>query len=107
MQVNSVQDYLTLRKRQLVAATYYTTPPEQRNKFNYVFLSAAANNATQRQRFITPIVSAWGSVPGTARYSSLCTGCSTSAGAPGTFQVVNTKNVISRQALQPIGVTPK
>lgn len=107
MQVNSAQDYLTLRKRQLVAATYYTTPPEQRNKFNSVFLSASANNATQRQRFILPTVSAWGGVPGTARYTSLCTGCSASTGAPGTFQIVNVKDVLSRQALMPIGVTPK
>lgn len=63
-----------------------------------------ANNATQRTRFILPTVSAWGGVPGTATFTSDCTNCSASTGAPGTFQVVNTKDVVNRQALQPIGI---
>jgi hypothetical protein len=92
MQVNNVQDYVTRKKRQIISATYYTTPPQQKNKFNYVFLSTVANNATTRQRFILPTVSAWGSVPGTAIYTNNCTGCSSSTGAIGTFQTVNNKN---------------
>ena len=100
-----MQDYVTLRKRRIIAATYYSTPPEQRNKFNSVYLSAMANNATTRQRFILPTVSAWGSVPGTATYTNFCTGCSTSTGAPGTFQTVNTKDVLSMEALKPLGRT--
>lgn len=92
MQVNNVQDYVTRKKRQIISATYYTTPPQQKNKFNYVFLSTVANNATTRQRFILPTVSAWGSVPGTATYTNNCTGCSSSTGAIGTFQTVNNKN---------------
>lgn len=103
MQVNSAQDYLTLRKRQLIAKTFYSTPPEQKAKTNGVFLSAMANNATTRQRFILPTVSAWRGVPGTATYTSLCTGCESSSGAPGAFTIVNTKDVVSRQALRPIG----
>lgn len=104
MQVNSAQDYLTRYKRKVVAATYTTTPPEQRNKFNSVFLSAMANGATQRIRFVTPTASAWGSVPGTATFTSDCTGCAANVGAPGVFSTVNTKDVVNRQALQPIGV---
>lgn len=92
MQVNNVQDYVTRKKRQIVSATYYTTPPQQKDKFNYVFLSTVANNATTRQRFILPTVSAWGSVPGTATYTNNCTGCSSSTGAIGTFQTVNNNN---------------
>lgn len=100
-----MQDYVTMRKRQIIASTFYSTPPEQRNKFNSVFLSAMANNATTRQRFILPTVSAWGGVPGTATYRNFCTNCSTSTGAPGTFQTVNTKDVLSMQALKPLGRT--
>lgn len=105
MQVNSMQDYVTMRKRQIIAATFYSTPPEQRNKFNSVFLSAMANGATTRQRFILPTVSAWGGVPGTARYTNFCTNCSASTGAPGTFQTVNKKDVFSMEALKPLGRT--
>lgn len=104
MQVNSAQDYLTLRKRQVLSATYYSTPPDQKDKTNSLWMSTVGNNATTRQRFITPTASAWGSVPGTATFSNWCTGCSRSAGAIGTFQIVNTKDVVSRQALTPIGV---
>lgn len=100
-----MQDYVTMRKRQIIASTFYSTPPEQKNKFNSVFLSAMANNATTRQRFILPTVSAWGGVPGTATYTNFCTNCSTSTGAPGTFQTVNTKDVLSMQALKPLGRT--
>jgi hypothetical protein len=92
MQVNSAQDYLTKRKRQIISATYYTTPPQQKDKLNSVFLSTLANNSTTRERFILPTVSAWGGVPGTATYTNNCTGCSTSTGAIGTFQTVNNKN---------------
>lgn len=107
MQVNSAQDYLTMRKRQIIAKTFYSTPPEQKDKTNAVFLSATANNATTTQRFILPTVSAWRGVPGTATYTSFCTGCSAATGAPGAFTVINTKDVLSRRALKPIGaLTP-
>ena len=104
MQVNSAQDYLTRRKRQIIAATFYSTPPEQKGKTNAVYLSTVANSATTRQRFILPTVSAWGGVPGTASYDSFCSNCEPSAGAPGVFTVVNIKDVMSRQALRPIGI---
>jgi hypothetical protein len=106
MQVNSAQDYLTRYKRRIIAATFYSTPPEQKDKTNGVFLSAMANNAQVRQRHQAPtVVSAWGGVPGGAAYFSLCTSnCSLARGAPGTFQTVNTKDFISRQALRPIGI---
>jgi hypothetical protein len=103
MQVNSAQDYLTLRKRQIIAATFYSTPPEAKDKRNSVFLSTLANSATTRQRFILPTVSAWGGVPGTATYSNFCSNCPALARAPGAFQTVNTKDVLSMQALKPIG----
>ena len=58
MQVNSAQDYLTMKKRQLVSTSYYSTPPEQKNKTNSVYLSAVANNATIRQILYIPDPSA-------------------------------------------------
>lgn len=104
MQVNSAQDYLTKYKRRVIAKSYYTTPPEQKDKTNADYLSTVANGATQRERFIIPAVSGWKSVPGTATYSSACTGCAVPTTAPGTFSTVNTKDVVSRQALRPIGI---
>jgi hypothetical protein len=91
MQVNSAQDYLTLKKRQVVAATYYTTPPPQSRKYNYVYTSVEANGATQFQKVNTINTSAWGSAAGGVSFISWCTSnCSRSLGAPGTFQIVNT-----------------
>ena len=84
MQVNSAQDYLTRRKRQIIAATYHITPPPQSRRHNHVFISAMANGANQRSRFVTPTASAWGGVPGTATYTSFCC-LSNTLGAPGTF----------------------
>ncbi len=104
MQVNSAQDYLTMRKRQIIAKSFYSTPPPQELKTNAVWLSTVGNNATTRQRFVIPSVSALGGVPGTASFSNWCVGCSTASGAPGTFQTVNRKDVVNRQALRPIGV---
>ena len=93
-----MQDYVTLRKRQILAASYYTTPPPQERKYNSTYLSVAANGATQRQRFILPTVSAWGGVPGTATYTSLCTNCAIPSGAPWVFSTVNTKDThLTRQ----------
>ena len=99
MQVNSAQDYLTMRKRQIIASTFYSTPPAREQERPSVYLSVVANAATQRQRFVTPIVSAWGSVPGTATYTNLCTTCEASSGAPGTFTVVNTKDTHNTRLL--------
>lgn len=104
MQVNSAQDYLTMRKRQLIAKTYYSTPPEQKNKTNAVFLSTMANNATVRQILAVPVSSAPGDAPGGITVTNWCTGCETAQGAPGAFTVINTKDLVSRQALRPIGV---
>jgi hypothetical protein len=98
MQVNSAQDFLTKYKRRVLAKSYNSTPPEQKNKTNSLFLSVEANAATQRERFVSPAVSAWGGVPGTATFSSDC--CLTWTGV---FSTVNTKDGLNRQALMPIG----
>jgi hypothetical protein len=97
MQVNSAQDYLTAKKRQIVAATYYSRPPPQSRKHNYVFTSALANGASQYEKVNTINSSAWGSVPGGESFVSLC--CSGATGAPGTFQVVNTQGSLRKQDL--------
>jgi hypothetical protein len=76
MQVNSAQDYLTNRKRQIIAATYNTQPPPQKRRSNAVFLSAVANGATRYQRFVAPVQAPAGlsntNAPGTAAFNSLC-----------------------------------
>lgn len=101
MQVNSAQDYLTMRKRQILAASYATTPPEQQNKTNALFTSIEANAATVRQVLHVPAPSGWGDAPGGITVTSWCAGC---APFTGVFTTVNTKDVMTRQALRPIGV---
>lgn len=104
MQVNSAQDYLTRHKRRVLAATYYSTPPEQQNKTNSLWLATVANSASTRFRKDTPVIGAWGGVPTGPSYMNFCSNCTKPTGAPGTFQTVNTKDGLNRQALQPIGV---
>jgi len=104
MQVNSAQDYLTRYKRRVLSANYYRTPPEQKDKTNALWLSTVGNNATTRVRKDTPVIGAWGGVPTGPTYTNSCSNCSRASGAPGTFQTVNTKDGLTRQALQPIGV---
>ena len=87
MQVNSAQDYLTSRKRQIVAATVYSTPPPQSRKYNYVYTSVEANNASRYQAVNTINTSAWGSAAGGRTFVSQC--C-LGSNILGTYSVVNT-----------------
>ena len=101
MQVNSAQDYLTMRKRQILAATYATAPPEQKDKTNTLYTSVEANAATIRQVLHVPASSGWGDAPGGISVTNWCAGCAPFAGV---FTTVNMKDVVSRQALRPIGI---
>lgn len=105
MQVNSAQDYLTMRKRQLIAKSYHTTPPPQSRRHNGVFLSAIANGATQRQRIVAPQVSAWGSVPGGVSYVNWCCLSNGSTTAPGTFATTTDHGIVRFNIIPPISVT--
>jgi hypothetical protein len=95
MQVNSAQDWLTAKKRQLIAKSYHTTPPPLSRRHNGVFLSAMANNATQRQR----------SVPGGATYTSLCCLSNGTTGPPGTFSTTTTQGIVRFNVIPPLSVT--
>ena len=101
MQVNSAQDYLTQRKRQIIAATYNRTPPPQKRRTNEMYASVVGNGATQRERFILPTVSAWGGVPGTATYSTRC--CL--ASAPLALGIVVDSGVVRFNVIPSISVT--
>jgi hypothetical protein len=105
MQVNSAQDWLTAKKRQIVAKTYHTTPPPQSKRYNYVFLSAEANGATQRERIVAPQVSAWGSVPGGVSYSNFCCLSNGSTTAPGTFATTTDRGIVRFNIIPPLSVT--
>jgi hypothetical protein len=95
MQINSAQDYLTMKKRQLIASTFASTPPPPNDKRNGVYLSVKANQATTRQIQAVPVT------PGGTTVTSWCSGCEAYNGV---FTTVNVKDVMSRQALRPIGV---
>jgi hypothetical protein len=104
MQVNSAQDWLTERKRQIVAATYHSVPPPQSKKYNYVYISAAANNANQYQRYVIPTLApgSAGAVGGST-YSTKCC-LSNSLGAPGAFATVTDRGVVHGNVVPPLGV---
>ena len=87
-----MQDYVTKKKRQILAATFYSTPPPQQGKTNGVYLSTVANSATQRERFILPSPGAPGTPPGRASYSSFCSACASASSIPGVLTVVNVKD---------------
>lgn len=105
MQVNSAQDWLTMKKRQIIAKTYHTTPPPQSRKHNTVFLSVMANNASQRERLVVPQVSGWGSVPGGVSYSNLCCLSNGSSTAPGVFTTTTTQGIVRFNIIPPLSVT--
>ena len=66
MQVNSAQDYLTSQKRRIVAANFAPDPQPAHRRYNYVYISKLANNATQYNIVSYPqtLSLASGSVPG-------------------------------------------
>ena len=107
MQVNSAQDYLTSRKRQIIAATYQTlaTPPQKR-RTNEMYTTVVGNGATQRQRFVAPFQGAPGSVNrpgpvGGATYSTLC--CLT--GGPLRLGIVVDSGVVRFNVVPPLSST--
>ena len=96
MQVNSAQDYLTRRKRQILASTYVTSPPEKKNKTNTLVRSIDANQSSLRERFVSPFQGALGGASGGASFSSLCcllfpqlTNLTKTAGSPQSIQTLN------------------
>ena len=105
MQVNSAQDWLTMKKRQIIAKTYHVDPPPQHRKHNNVFLSAMANNATQKQLLVVPQVSGWGSVRGGETTSNWCCLSNGSSAAPGAFTTTTDKGFVKLALQQPMSVT--
>lgn len=105
MQVNSAQDWLTAKKRQLIAKTYHTIPPPQTKRYNYVFLSAMANGATQRQRFIVPPNPGIGNVTTATFSSDCCLSLGAVSRAPGAFQTTTDKGFVRLSRQQPLSVT--
>jgi hypothetical protein len=97
MQVNSAQDYVTMRKRQILGATYQTDPPPQKRRSNEIYTSVVGNGATQRERFVAPFQGARGGASGGATYSSKCcldfpptlTNLTVTAGSPQSIQTLN------------------
>lgn len=53
MQVNSVQDYVTNLKRQIIAKSLAVAPPPQKRRTNAMYLSVRGNNARQYDKFVS------------------------------------------------------
>jgi len=105
MQVNSAQDWLTMKKRQIIAKTYHTIPPPQKRKHNDVFLSAMANEATQTQLLVVPNPSGWRSVRGGETISNWCCLSNGSSASPGVFTTTTDKGVVRFNVIPPLSVT--
>ena len=99
MQVNSAQDYLTKVKKSVIAKSYYTTPPQQKDKLNSVYTAVEGNAATQYDEFKPPINPGVTAANTPLIITSLC--CSGSV-VPGVFSVVNNKNVVRIQDIKPM-----
>ena len=106
MQVNSAQDWLTKQKRRIIARTINSDPPAQSDKTNAIYLSAVANGATQRERFVAPFQGAFGGASGGATYSSDCCLSQNASGAFGAFQVRTLESVVpyNGRSVQPMSV---
>jgi len=72
MQVNSMQDWVTKKKRRIIANSIAVAPPPQSRRTNALYTSLEANGATVRERFVAPFQGAWGGAIGGATYSSDC-----------------------------------
>ena len=105
MQVNSTQDWVTAKKRRIIANTYHTIPPPQSRRTNAMFVSAIANGATQRQRFVAPFQGAWGGASGGATYSSDCCLLNGNAAAPGTFSTTTDRGIVRFNVIPALSVT--
>lgn len=84
MQVNSAQDWVTKRKRRILAKSIAVAPPPQSQRTNALIVSLEANAATQRERFVAPFQGARGGASGGATFSSEC--------CPVTFPFLVTNN---------------
>lgn len=106
MQVNSAQDHLTRYKRRIIARTINSDPAPQSRKTNADYLSAVANGATQRQRFVAPFQGARGGASGGATYSSQCCLSNGALGAFGTFQMTTDIGIVpyTGRSVQPMSV---
>lgn len=79
MQVNSAQDYVTKRKRQVIAKQYVSNPGNAQRRNNTVYASLVGNKATQRERFIVPVQG----TPATLYSSACCVEASPASAAAG------------------------
>ena len=98
MQVNSAQDWLTKRKRRVIAKSIAVAPPPQSQRTNKLYTNIEANGATQYERFVAPFQGAWGGASGGATYSSEC--CTVTL----PFAVTNNRGVVpyNGRSVQPM-----
>lgn len=93
-----------MRKRQIIAATYNTTPPPLARETNALFLSAIANNATQYERQVFAFQGVWGGASGGRSWASRCCLSNGGAGAFGAFTTRTDKGVVRFNVIQPMSV---
>jgi hypothetical protein len=73
MQVNSMQDYVTQKKRQIIAASLATAPPPQKRRTNTQYIGVLANKSQQYTRFVGGVgINTLGPATLGATYTSSC-----------------------------------
>ena len=55
MQVNNVQDYVTQKKRQIIAASLAVAPPPQKRRSNTQYIGVIANKSDRFDRFVAGV----------------------------------------------------
>jgi hypothetical protein len=53
MQVNNTQDYISQKKRQIIAKSISVASPQQKSRTNQLYLAVAGNGADQYNRFVS------------------------------------------------------
>lgn len=73
MQVNNVQDYVTQKKRQIIAASLAVAPPPQKRRSNTQYIGVIANKSQQYTRFVGGMgINAYYPATLGATYTSTC-----------------------------------
>jgi len=74
MQVNNAQDYVTQRKRQIIAASLAVAPPPQKRRSNTQYIGVLANKADRFNRFVggVGLNTTGGATLGTTYTSTCC-----------------------------------
>lgn len=92
-----------MRKRQIIAKTYNTTPPPGVRKNNAIYLSAVANGASRYERRVVAFQGASGGTTGGESWVSMCCLSNGNAGVFGAFTATTDQGIVKYNVIAPLG----